>query len=208
MRLQKMFIGLATLVFASTVFAQTYESPAMDNRSTATRMSSATSQSGWFPSLGLGFGHLDQTGNSDVDGEGLTALIVGTYYFDQSPFVADAGLGFHKQYFSGTEDQPIVGVVSLSGRYEFANRVSIGPVVDGFIGTSEDYGTANRWLTMVGIQGFKEIAFTNDSLGRFGLKYSQEAGIDDQNSNYLGLVFQWGIGSQNSLIQRATAMNQ
>jgi hypothetical protein len=179
----------------------------MENRSTATRYSTSRSQSGWFPSLGLGFGHLDQTGNSENDGESLTALLVGTYYFTESPWVADAGVGIHKQYFSGLEEQPIVGMLSFSGRYQFANRVSVGPVVDGFIGTSDAYGTANRYLTMVGVEGFKEIAFTNDSLARFGLKYSQEFGINDQNSNYLGLVFQWGIGSENSLIRNTTAMN-
>lgn len=206
MKLQKMFIALATVLFASAGFAQT--DTTMDNRSTATRYATSAGQSGWFPSLGLAFGHVEQTGNADADGEGLTALLVGTYYFEDTPWVADAGLGFHKQYLADTEDQPIVGALSVSGRYEFANRVSIGPVADAFIGTSDDFGTANRWLTMIGVQGFKEIAFTNDSLGRFGIKYTTEAGIEDQTSNYLGLVFQWGIGSENSLIQRSTAMNQ
>jgi len=210
MKLQKIFIALATVLFASAGFAQ-YNTPTdttVDGRSTATRYSSSAGEAGWFPSINLAFGHVEQTGNADADGEGLTALLVGTYYFADTPWVADAGVGFHKQYLSGEEDQPIVGAISASGRYEFANRVSIGPVADAFIGTSNDFGTENRWLTMVGIIGFKEIAFTNDSLARFGVKYSTEAGIEDQTSNYLGLVFQWGIGSENSVIQRSTAMNE
>lgn len=207
MNLTKIFITLATVSIASAGFAQD-TSTSMENRSTATRYSSATSQSGWFPSLNLGFGHVEQTGNADADGEGLTAMLVGTYYFADTPWVADGGLGFHKQYLNDVGDQPIVGAISASGRYQFANRVSIGPVADAFIGTSEDFGTSNRWLTMVGVIGFKEIAFTNDSLARFGIKYTTEAGIEDQTSNYIGLVVQWGIGSENSLIRQTTAMNE
>lgn len=203
MKLQKLLIGLASFLFAGSVFAQS----ATTNRSVATNYSSARAASGWLPSLGIAFGHMDQSGNSDVDGEGLTALLVGTYYFPNANWVADAGVGFHKQYFKDVTDQPIVGAISTSGRYQFANRVSIGPVLDALIGTSDEYGTANRYLTMVGLQGFKEIVFSNDSLARFGLKYTTEAGISGQTSNYLGLVFQWGIGSENSVIQRATAMN-
>ncbi|MEZ0390569.1 MAG: hypothetical protein ACAH59_00010 [Pseudobdellovibrionaceae bacterium] len=206
--MKKMFIALATLLLTGTAFAQdSTEKATAESRSTANQYSTSTSEAGWFPSVGVDFGHMDQTGNADEDGEGVSVKAVGTYYFPNSAWLADAGLGIHKQYFEDS-DNPVVGLISFSGRYQFPRRFSVGPVFDSFLGTGDEYGSSNDYLAMIGLVGMKEVAFANDSLGRFGLKYSTEFGIEDQSNDYLGLVFEWGIGSQNTLVRQATAMNE
>lgn len=224
MKIQKLITTLAVVVFAGSAFAETTttttttRSPAYSssrrsggssydagtNRSIASGMATARNESGFMPAVGLGFGHLDQSGNSDIDGDAVSASLIGTYYFNNN-WLADAGLGVYKQYFRDV--QPTAGMISLSGRYQFPGRWSIGPAADFLFGTTQDFGSANNYLTMGGIVGFKELVFANDQLLRLGLKYSTQIGIKDQTSNFFGVVAEWGIGGSNSLV-RSVSMNQ
>jgi hypothetical protein len=194
---------LTVVLFAGSVFAASTSS---DNRSSArAHYASTHSDEGFFPSVGVGFGHMDQSGNSNVDGDGISAQLIGSYYFGNSNWIADAGLGFRKQYFKGTDSQPTVGLLSLDGRYDFGNRYSLGPIADILIGNGEDFGTSNKYVTMLGIVGLKEFTIMNDQMIRAGLKYTSEVGQSDQTSNFVGLVVEWGIGSQNTYVKSAGA---
>ncbi len=178
------------------------------SRSSADRMATARGdQAGWIPSIHFGFGTRDQSGNSDLDGDAVSAMFIGTYYFPQSTWLADAGLGFQKNYFRNTEAQPTTGILSFSGRYQFPQRWSIGPVVDALVGTTDEFGSANRYMTYAGVIGFKEIIFPIDALMRVGLKYTVEVGISDQRSNFFAIVLQWGVGANNPAV-RAVSMSK
>lgn len=229
MKLQNLITGLAVVLLSTAAMAhettkktttttrQTTSSPSggsstdmsgsstdmegSTGRSMATRMATTTNPTGWIPSISLGFGRMDQNGNSDQDGDAISASLVGSYYFDNSNWIGDAALGIHKQYFS--DSQPTAGLLSLGGRYEFGNRFSIGPVVDMLFGTTDAFGSANNYFTLVGVQGFREITFRNDQMVRLGLKFSTEFGINDQTSNLVSVVAQWGVGAANPIVQRA-----
>lgn len=210
MKIQKLITSLAVVFFAGSAFAQTTTTTTTtsgegSNRSVASRYSTTQNRSGWIPSVGLGFGHLDQSGNSDIDGDAVSALAIGTWYFDNSNILADAGIGLQKEYFR--DSQPTVGLIQLSGRYEFPRRWSIGPVVEALIGTTEEFGSANNYLTNAGVLGMKELTFANDTLVRLGLKYTTEFGVGNQTSNFFGVVAQWGFGAGNSAV-RSVTMNK
>ncbi len=195
----------AVLMLASSAFAAGNNS-SLDSRSTARAHYATThSDEGFIPSVGLGFGHLDQSGNSEADGDGVNAQLIGTYMFGDSNWIADAGIGFQKEYLRGTDSQPIVGLLSVDGRYDLGNRYTLGPVADILIGNGGDFGTSNKFLTMIGLVGMKEFRVMNDQLIRAGLKFDTQVGQSNQTSNYLGLVVQWGIGSNNSYVKSASA---
>lgn len=227
MAFRKLIAVSAILFFTGTVSAQTQTSETKTTTKTERKSGSAegdvetttsrsavnqmasprNNQPGWVPALHFGIGTRDQSGNSSLDGDAVTAMFVGTYYFPNSAWLADAGLGFQKNYFRNTSSQPTNGVVSIGGRYQFPQRWSIGPVVDALIGTSDEFGSANRYVTYAGLTGFKEITFSNDALLRVGLKYTSEFGYADQTSNFFGVVLQWGVGSANPTVQ-SVSMSQ
>ncbi len=197
MKFKKAITLLSVLLFSGGIFAA---SDTDSNRSVTSQYSTTTNRSGWLPSVGLGFGHLDQSGNSDVDGDSIAVTLLSTWYFDNSNWLADAGIGIQKQYF--TDSQPTAGLVTFSGRYELARQFSVGPVLDLMFGTTEDFGSANNYYSMAGVQGFKEINFSNDHMLRIGLKFTTQFGISDQTSNLISLIGQWSIGSGNTFVQK------
>ncbi len=200
----KKFVSTAAiLLFAGSVFAA---SSVAENRSAARgHLASTRSDEGFMPAIGIGFGHLDQSGNSDAKGDGINAQLIGSYYFGNSAWIGDAGLGFQKQYFRGTDTQPTVGLLTLDGRYDFGNRFSAGPVADIIFGNGGDFGSANRYLTLLGVIGLKEFTLANDQMIRAGLKYDTQLGQSNQTNNYFGVVVQWGIGANNSYVKSASA---
>lgn len=202
MRSLKLITGLISLLFAGSVYAQTA------GRSVAENYATTTSDRGFIPSLGVAFGHMDQGGKSDVDGDGVTAQLIGSYLFENSNWIVDGGLGIHKQYFTDIDAEPLLGIISMAGRYNFAGGWSIGPAADLLFGSNEGLGTGNNYLTMIGAVGLKEITFMNDQLVRLGVKYSSEFGVSDQTNNYVGFLAQWGIGANNPWVRQSTAMNQ
>jgi hypothetical protein len=185
-------------------FAHVSTAATTETRGIARYHASTRGEAGWLPSVSLGFGHMDQGGNSDVDGDNVSLQLLGTYNFVNSNWLADAGIGFEKQYFKDADDQPFVGLLTLGARYDFRYGWTLGPVVDVIIGNSDVYGTANNYLAMAGVVGMKEIYLRNDQMLRLGLKYTTEVGITNQTSSYLGLQAQWAIGSQNSYIQTSS----
>ena len=196
MKLLKIF-SITPFVFASAVALAADES---NTRSTLHSDYSTTRiESGWLPAVGLTYGNLQQGGNTSLHGDSVGAKLIGTYYFDQSSWLADVGLGAQKFYLQ--DSQPTVGVLSSSARYGFGNRWSVGPVADIYFGNGNAFGTANNQNLFLGAVAYKEFLLTDDQLMRIGLKYDTALLTSGQTSSFLGLTAEWAVGSNNSVVR-------
>ncbi len=166
MGILKSTIAFVVLAGSVSAFAQKAD------RSINTQYSTTRRTQGWLPSVGLGVGHLDQSGNSAADGEGYDVKAVGTFYPVNSPWIFDGGLGVHKQSFNNDQGSPTVGLFTVSGRYEVAPRWSVGPVLDTYVGSGNFFGHGGNITPMLGVVGAKEFLLENDQMIRVGLKYS------------------------------------
>lgn len=72
---------------------------AAEPKEASSTYSTTTGDYGWLPSIGVGFGHLDQSGISEGDGDNATLELFASYKYPASLWVADMGIGFQRQYF-------------------------------------------------------------------------------------------------------------
>lgn len=175
-------------------------------KSAESTYATTTSEFGWLPSIGLGFGHLDQSGHAESDGDNSTLEVFASFKYPESAWVADAGIGFQRQYFSEA-GSVFLGIITVAERYQINNAWSVGPMLDIFFGHGSEYGTSQTFITMPGIVGAIDIKIKNDQMLKLGLKYTSELGQSGQTSNQIGLIGTWSIGSANSQM-RSHAMVQ
>src|SRR5262249_526171 len=84
---------------------------------------------GFWPLLGAGLGITDSGTNVRQGGVPAHLKLIGSYYFDQAPWVADLGVGLHNQVLTqkGEGSDTIQSLYTeIAARYKFGNRWQLG----------------------------------------------------------------------------------
>ncbi len=195
----------AFLLGASTALGQ--ENPGWSERYVKGEHATHAEPDGWLPAVGLGFGHLDQSGSSTADGDAFNFRVLSSWYLTNSNWIADAGVGIHRQYFDNVNSDATVGLLQLGGRYQLNRLWAIGPVVDLLFGNGDDFGsTDDNTTALVGAIVTREFAIPNDQMLRLGAKFSGEVGESGQTSSWLGISLDWGFGAKSPATRAVSAL--
>lgn len=155
---------------------------------------------GWFPFIGLAGGYMSSNDTLLTEGTPGELKLLGSYFSEGRHSVFDVGLGFMSDSFSqkSTTQNNFIsgGVAELAWRYNSDSRWQIGPVVDGFIGGGNRYGSTDpTWTSFGGLQLLKEFPVKGSNMFRVGLKALGDLSIPDQDVSMVSLDLQWGFGS-------------
>lgn len=155
---------------------------------------------GWFPFIGLAGGYMSSNDTLLTEGTPGELKLLGSYFSEGRNSVFDFGLGFMSDSFSqksATQNNFISGgIAELAWRYNSDSRWQIGPVVDGFIGGGNRYGSTDpTWTSFGGLQLLKEFPVKGSNMFRVGLKALGDLSIPDQDIGIVSLDLQWGFGS-------------
>lgn len=139
---------------------------------------------GLWPFVGVGLGVMDH--NSQVRSGGVPShvKILGSYYFESAPWVADIGIGFHNQFLTqkGSGSDNIQSLYSeLAARYQFSNRWQLGAIWNTLVDNPDRYrSNTNNLASFMGVQVMKEFTWSRDYLVRAGGRAMTDVGISGE----------------------------
>ncbi|MGZ3722713.1 MAG: OmpA family protein [Bdellovibrionales bacterium] len=163
---------------------------------------------GLWPLLGVGIGNMSSS-NTRTGGVPNHVKVLGSYYFDQSPIVTDAGLGLHNEFLTqnGSGNDMIQSVYTeFAGRYIFTNRWQLGAIWNTLVDTPHRYQSNNDSLaSFIGAQALKEFSWKDQYLVRVGGRAMTSVGLNGGSVNTLmaELEVSFGPGSK-----AASVMNE
>lgn len=135
---------------------------------------------GLWPFLGGGVGIMGGSSNLRTGGLPMHIKAMGSYYFADNPWIAEAGIGLYNQVFTqdgGGSDTLQAFYLEAGGRYRLENKWQFGPVWSTLIDTSNRFNSGNHDLTsFMGAQLLKEFTY-NDYLMRAGGRLAVDMGI-------------------------------
>ena len=135
---------------------------------------------GLWPFLGAGVGVMAGSSSLRTGGLPMHIKAMGSYYFTDNPWIAEAGVGLYNQIFTqegGGSDTLQAFYLEAGGRYRLENKWQAGPVLSTLIDTSNRFNSGNHDLTsFVGAQLLKEFTY-NDYLMRAGGRVAVDMGI-------------------------------
>lgn len=136
---------------------------------------------GFWPLLGVGLGVMDS--NEQVRTGGVTnhVKILGSYYFDQTPWVADAGIGLHSEFLTqkgGGSDTIHSLYTEFAARYQLTNKWQLGVIWNTLVDNPDRYKSNTENLaSFVGLQAMKEFVWSDEYLVRAGGRAMTDVGI-------------------------------
>lgn len=156
---------------------------------------------GFWPLLGVGLGVTDSNANVRSGGVPTHLKLIGSYYFDTAPWVADAGVGFHNEILTqdgGGSDTIQSFYTEVAGRYQFTNRWQLGAVWNTLIDNPDRYkSNTNNFASFVGVQAFKEVTWSNEYLVRLGGRAMTDVGISGASVNTIMAELEVSFGGPN-----------
>lgn len=154
---------------------------------------------GLWPLLGVGMGVMDSADNIRSGGVPTHVKIVGSYYFDGQPWVADLGLGLHNQFLTqkgGGSDTITSLYTEVAGRYELTNKWQVGAIWNTLVDNPQRYRSNNRNLaSWAGVQVLKEFTWNDKYLVRAGGRAMTDVGISGDTLNTVMAELQVSFGS-------------
>jgi outer membrane protein OmpA-like peptidoglycan-associated protein len=143
---------------------------------------------GLWPLLGIGMGSMSET-DTRTGGATAHAKVLGSYYFDAAPVVADAGLGVQNEFLtqSGTGSDSIQSVYTeFAGRYVFTNRWQLGAIWNTLVDTPHRYqSNSDSLASFIGAQALKEFTWNDAYLVRVGGRAMTSLGLKGGSVNSL-----------------------
>jgi OOP family OmpA-OmpF porin len=157
---------------------------------------------GFWPLMGVGLGATDSNSNVRTGGVPMHLKLIGSYYFDTAPWVADAGVGFHNEILTqdgGGSDTIQSFYTEVAGRYQFTNRWQLGAVWNTLIDNPDRYqSNTNNFASFVGVQAFKEMTWKNEYLVRLGGRAMTDVGISGASVDTVMAELQVSFGGPNA----------
>lgn len=155
---------------------------------------------GWFPFIGLAGGYMSSNDTLLTEGTPGDLKVLGSYFSEGRHSVFDVGLGFMSDSFSqkSTVQNNFIsgGIAELAWRYNSDSRWQIGPIVDGFIGGGDRFGSTDpTWTSFGGLQLLKEFPVKGANMFRVGIKALGDLSIPNQDISMVSLDLQWGFGA-------------
>jgi len=136
---------------------------------------------GLWPLVGAGLGVMDHNDKIRTGGTLTHVKLVGSYYFDNQPWVADAGIGLHNEFLSqgGTGSDTIQSLYTeLAGRYKFSNKWQLGAIWNTLVDNPDRYkSNTNNLASFLGVQAMKEFVWNENYLVRAGGRVMTDVGI-------------------------------
>lgn len=135
---------------------------------------------GFWSFFGMGLGAPDLKGANGIP---LQTKFLGSYYFDESPLVADMSLGLHDQFYTGSRSKSDL-YTEIAGRYIFTNRWQLGALWDTLVDNPRQYRSNNDNLaSFVGAQALKEFSLKDNYLVRVGGRATTSVGLSGGSVN-------------------------
>jgi len=190
-------VCLALMVFSLSVLAE--ESNLLAFKPEIQRGDLNNPQGLW-PLLGVGLGTMNDS-QTRTGGVPTNVRVLGSYYFDQSPIVADAGLGLHNEFLTqsgGGSDTVQSLYTELAGRYVFSNRWQLGAIWNTLVDSGHRYQSNNDALaSFFGAQALKEFNYKDEYLVRVGGRATTSLGLNGGSVNSLMAELEVSFGSGN-----------
>lgn len=157
---------------------------------------------GLWPLLGAGVGIMDTGDKARTGGVPTHVKILGSYYFEGAPIVADAGLGLHNEFLTqdgGGNDTITSLYTELGARYQLTNRWQVGAIWNTLLDNPRRYHSNNDNLaSFMGAQMLKEFTYNDKYLVRAGGRAMTSIGLHGETINTVmgELEFSFGGGGQ------------
>lgn len=153
---------------------------------------------GLVPFLGFGLGYMDRSDRHETEGVPFQMKLLGSYYSPNYFLVGDLGLGIEHQSYSQDEngDSTTQAMLEAAGRYEFAERLSAGVVLNLLSGQGDKIGSESDNAYFWGLQVVKEFPLKSwnvDSIARVGAKLSTDINIPGERVNVFMLEASMGF---------------
>lgn len=140
---------------------------------------------GFWPLLGVGVGATDSNRKVRTGGMPSHIKLLGSYYFQQAPWVADLGVGLHNQFLtqSGQDADTIQSLYTeIAARYRFPNRWQVGGLWNTLLDNPDRYqSNTNNLASFMGLQVMKEFTWSDQYLVRAGGRMTTDIGISRAN---------------------------
>lgn len=139
---------------------------------------------GFWPLLGAGLGVMDSGDKVRSGGIPSHIKVLGSYYFDGTPWITDAGIGLHNQILTqdgGGSDTIQSLYTELAARYQFTNRWQLGAIWNTLVDNPDRYHSNTENLaSFVGVQVLKEFTWNDQYLVRAGGRAMTDVGISGE----------------------------
>ena len=139
---------------------------------------------GLWPFIGLGLGAMDHNGSIRTGGVPSHLKLLGSYYFQQAPWVADLGAGLHNEFLTqkGAGSDSVQSLYTeLAARYQFTNRWQLGAIWNTLVDNPDRYkSNTNNLASFVGLQVMKEFSWDGQYLVRAGGRAMTDVGISGE----------------------------
>lgn len=136
---------------------------------------------GFWPLVGAGLGVMDHNNKIRTGGTLTHVKLIGSYYFDNQPWVADAGIGLHNEFLSqgGPGSDTIQSLYTeIGGRYKFSNKWQLGAIWNTLVDNPDRYkSNTNNLASFLGVQAMKEFVWNENYLVRAGGRLMTDVGI-------------------------------
>jgi len=153
---------------------------------------------GIWPFLGVGLGIMDHNNNVRTGGVPSHLKILGSYYFETAPWIADLGAGVHNQFLTqkGSDADTIQSLYTeLAARYKFTNRWQLGAIWNTLVDNPDRYkSNTNNLASFIGLQVMKEFTWSEDYLVRAGGRAMTDVGISGETIDTVMAEIQVSFG--------------
>jgi len=163
---------------------------------------------GLWPLLGIGLGTMNDS-QSRTGGVPTNARVLGSYYFNETPIVADAGVGLQNAFVTQGGPEMVQSVYTeFAGRYVFDNRWQLGAIWSTLVDPPHHYNSNNDNLaSFIGAQALKEFSYKDEYLVRVGGRATTSLGLNGGSVNSLmaELEVSFGPGPKSKVLAQAPA---
>ncbi len=153
---------------------------------------------GLWPFIGAGLGMMDSNKSIRTGGVPMHIKVLGSYYFQTAPWVADAGLGLHNEFLTqnGKDSDTVQSLYTeFAGRYQFSNRWQLGAIWNTLVDNPDRYRSNTENLaSFVGVQALKEFTWNNEYLVRLGGRAMTDVGISGETIDTVMAELQVSFG--------------
>jgi outer membrane protein OmpA-like peptidoglycan-associated protein len=157
---------------------------------------------GLWPFIGLGLGVMDSNTSIRTGGVPMHVKVLGSYYFEGAPWVADAGIGLHNEFLTqdGKDSDTIQSLYTeFAGRYQFTNRWQLGAIWNTLVDNPDRYHSNTENLaSFIGVQALKEFTWNNDYVVRVGGRAMTDVGISHETVDTIMAELQVSFGPSSS----------
>ncbi|HMN68656.1 MAG TPA: OmpA family protein [Bdellovibrionales bacterium] len=157
---------------------------------------------GLWPFLGGALGAMDSNDSIRTGGVPTHMKILGSYYFETAPWVADAGIGIHNQFLTqnGRDSDTIQSLYTeLAGRYELSNRWQLGALWSTLVDNPDRYrSNTDNLASFIGVQVLKEFNWDDTYLVRAGGRAMTDVGISGETIDTVMAEIQVSFGPKSS----------